>query len=133
MMYLIDTDILIDFFRRRPAAGEYLDSKGDWSYSLATAMELFAGANDKKQIVEMETFLNAYSMLHLSSDIGARALDIIKTYSKADGIDPIDAILAATALAGEMTLSTRNGKHFRNIKGLQLEVVSYPKESDAHS
>jgi hypothetical protein len=133
MAHLIDTDILIDFFRKRPAAGEYLDSKGDWSYSVATAMELFAGANDKKQIAEMTRFLNAYSMLQLSSDIGARALDIIKGYSKTDGIDPIDAILAATAIAGEMTLSTRNGKHFRNIKGLQLEIVRYPKESDAQN
>ena len=131
MVHLIDTDILIDFFRKRPAAGEYLDSKGDWSYSVATAMELFAGANDKKPIGEMTRFVNAYSMLQLSPDIGARALDIIKGYSKADGIDPIDAILAATAIAGEMTLSTRNGKHFRNIKGLQLEIVRYPKESDA--
>ena len=131
MVHLIDTDILIDFFRKRPAAGEYLDSKGDWSYSVTTAMELFAGANDKKQIAEMTRFLNAYSMLQLSPDIGARALDIIKGYSNADGIDPIDAILAATAIAGEMTLSTRNGKHFRNIKGLQLEIVRYPKESDA--
>jgi hypothetical protein len=34
-------------------------------------------------------------------------------------------------IAGEMTLSTRNGKHVRNIKGLQLEIVRYPKESDA--
>ena len=66
MAHLIDTDILIDFFRKRPAAGEYLDSKGDWFYSVATAMELFAGANDKKQIAEMTRFLNAYSMLQLS-------------------------------------------------------------------
>ena len=85
MMYLIDTDILIDFFRRRPAAGEYLDSKGDWSYSVATAMELFAGANDKKQIVEMEQFLNAYSMLQFSSDIGARAQTSSKRTRKRTG------------------------------------------------
>ena len=132
-MYLIDTDILVDFFRKRPAAGEYLDSKGDWSYSVATAMELFAGGNDKKQIAEMEKFLNAYTMQQLSSDIGTRALEIIKTYSKADGMDPIDAVLAATAIAGEMTLSTRNGKHFRNIKDLQLEIVRYPGETTAQS
>ena len=52
-------------------------------------MELFAGANDKKQIAEMTRFLNAYSMLQPPPDIGARALDIIKGYSKADGIDPM--------------------------------------------
>jgi len=69
----------------------------------------------------------------MSRQLRDTTLDIIKGYSKADGIDPIDAILAATAIAGEMTLSTRNGKHFRNIKGLQLEIVRYPKESDAQN
>ena len=123
---LIDTDILIDFFRSKPEAGRYLDSVPDWSYSVATAMELYARAADKKQVREMETFLNAYDMIPLSEDAGSRALDIIKTYAKADGMDPIDAILAATAMAGDLTLSTRNGKHFRNIKGLKLEIVKYP-------
>jgi predicted nucleic acid-binding protein len=123
--YLIDTDILIDFFRKVPAAAEYLDSKGDWSHSVATAMELFAGADDKKQLREIEKFLVEYERIGLSEDIGNRALNIIKSYSKADGIDPVDAILAATAIAAGLTLSTRNGKHFRNIEGLKLEIVKY--------
>ena len=84
MPYLIDTDILIDFSRKVPAAAEYLDSKGDWSHSVATAMELFAGADDKKQLREIEKFLVEYERIGLSEDIGNRALNIIKSYSKAD-------------------------------------------------
>ena len=84
MPYLIDTDILIDFSRKVPAAAEHLDSKGDWSHSVATAMELFAGADDKKQLREIEKFLVEYERIGLSEDIGNRALNIIKSYSKAD-------------------------------------------------
>jgi hypothetical protein len=36
-------------------------------------MELFAGANEKKQIAEMTRFLKAYSMLKLSRQISAPA------------------------------------------------------------
>lgn len=126
MPYLIDTDILIDYFRNRPAAAEYLDSITDWSYSVATAMELSAGANEKREVGEIERFLNAYAPMPLSEDLGDRALDIMKTHAKSDGLDPIDAILAATAMADDLTFATRNGKHFRNIKGLRLEIVKYP-------
>jgi predicted nucleic acid-binding protein len=127
MPYLVDTDILIDFFRQKSAAADYLDSVTNWSYSIATAMELFAGAKDKKELREMEKFLKAYAQIPPSEDLGYRALDIIKTYAKADGLDPIDAVLAATAIANELIFATRNGKHFRNIEGLSLEIVKYPK------
>ena len=40
MAYLVDTDILIDFFRSNEAATDYLDSLGEWSVSVVTAMEL---------------------------------------------------------------------------------------------
>src|SRR4051812_17430016 len=106
MPYLVDTDILIDFFRQKSAAADYLDSVTNWSYSIATAMELFAGAKDKKELREMEKFLKAYAQIPLSEDLGYRALDIIKTYAKADGLDPIDAVLAATAIANELIFAT---------------------------
>lgn len=47
--YLVDSDILIDGLRKKQAAADYLDSLGDWSYSIASAMELFAGARNKQE------------------------------------------------------------------------------------
>ena len=55
--YIVDSDILIDALRKIPGAAEYMDSLGDWSYSIASAMELFSGARNKKEIRDIETVL----------------------------------------------------------------------------
>src|SRR5438309_617946 len=40
--YLLDTNIMVDTLRNLPAAVEYVDSLGDWSYSVVCKMELIA-------------------------------------------------------------------------------------------
>ena len=49
----------------------------------------------------------------------------MKKYSKADGLDPLDAFIAASAINGNFRLATRNRKHFRSIEGLDLEVPGF--------
>ena len=52
-------------------------------------------------------------------------INLLLKYAKSDGMGAIDAIIAATAIAEDVTLSTRNRKHFRKVEGLQLEVPEY--------
>ena len=125
MNHLVDTDILVDHIRKRPGAAEYLDSLGAWSYSIITAMELFAGADNKKEIRKLEDFLADFREVHLSAHIGAKGREIMKAYSKSDGMQPADALIAATAITEGLTLATRNKKHFRAIKNLNLQVPAY--------
>jgi hypothetical protein len=47
----------------------YLDSLKSWSYSVISAMEVFAGARDKKEISALEKFFAAYREVPLSGDI----------------------------------------------------------------
>src|SRR5437016_4131 len=61
----------------------------------------------------------------LSRTIGSRGREIVKDYVKSDGIDPLDAMIAAAAIIEGLTLSTRNRKHFRHIRGLKIETPSY--------
>ena len=61
----------------------------------------------------------------LSHEIGSRARELMKTCAKSDGLLPLDALIAATALHEGIRLSTKNIKHFRNIHGLDLEVPKY--------
>lgn len=49
----------------------------------------------------------------------------MKRHAMSDGLDPLDALIAASAIIGNFTLATRNGKHFRNIDGLSFEIVEY--------
>ena len=125
MPYLVDTDILIDYFRNNRAAGERLDSMGAWAYSVVTAMELFAGADNNREIGRIERFLGSYREIPLSEIVGSRGRAIMKTYAKSDGLDPMDSLLAASAMTENLTFATRNAKHFRNIEGLSLEIVKY--------
>ena len=60
MAYLIDTDILVDYIRGNLDAAAYLQSLDEWSYSVVTAMELFAGAQNKRQIRAIEKVLKNF-------------------------------------------------------------------------
>lgn len=69
MSHLIDTDVLVDHIRKISGAADYLDSLGNWSYSIITAMQLFAGAEDKKEIQRLEKFLGDFLEIQLSADM----------------------------------------------------------------
>ena len=125
MAYLIDTDILVDYIRKNPNATEYLNSVGAWSYSVVTAMELYLGARNNNEVASLDKFLSLFPEIPLSEESGARGRDILRKYSKSDGLDPLDALIAASAITGNFRLATKNQKHFRNIEGLDLEVPEY--------
>jgi len=55
MPYLIDSDVLIDISRGRPAAREYVDALTEgWAISQASALELIVGARDKRDLANIE-------------------------------------------------------------------------------
>jgi predicted nucleic acid-binding protein len=49
----------------------------------------------------------------------------MKTYAKSEGLDPSDAMIAATAIHEGLKLSTKNKKHFARIKGVEIDAPSY--------
>jgi predicted nucleic acid-binding protein len=105
MIYLVDTDILVDHLRKRPGAADYRDSLGRWSYSIITAMELFAGADSKKEIQRLEEFLGDFQEVPLSAQSGAKGRD---------------ALIAATAITEGLTLATRSPQKKADDAGLQI-------------
>ena len=125
MAYLVDTDILVDLLRRNKGAADYLDAIGDWSLSIITGMELIAGAKNKDEIREIDIVVATYEAIPLNSDIGELAYNLMKTYAKSHGLDPTDAIIAATAIHEGLKLSTKNKKHFASIKGLEMDAPDY--------
>jgi predicted nucleic acid-binding protein len=123
--YLLDSDILIDMSRGNVPAGHYVNSLGDWSLSIVSGMELVAGAKDKREVASIDIMLGAYKPIQISPEISELAYNLMKSYSKANGLDPCDALIAATAIHEGLRLSTKNDKHFRNIGGLDVEVPGY--------
>jgi predicted nucleic acid-binding protein len=123
--YLLDTDVMIDISRGNVAAGTYVDSLDDAVISIITAQELIVGARDKRDVAGIESLISSYSVMHVDAAIGQLAYDLLKRHAKSDGLRTFDSLIAATAMTRELTLVTRNRKHFGMIEGLQIEAPQF--------
>jgi hypothetical protein len=126
MPYLLDSDVLIDISRNRPEAIDYVDTLPDpWMISQVTAMELLVGARDKREVAHLDAFLSSYPVVPLSASIGQRAYGLLMRYAKSHGLHVFDSLVAATALERDLTLVTKNRRHFAMIGDLTVEVPGY--------
>ena len=126
MPYLIDSDVLIDISRGLLAAREYVDALTDaWAISQVSALELIVGARDNRDLANIDQFLSAYAIMPLRDSTGKKAYELLKLYSKSHGLHVFDSLIAATAMEDNLTLVTKNQKHFNVIKGLLLEIPRY--------
>jgi predicted nucleic acid-binding protein len=57
--------------------------------------------------------------------MGKTAYELLKLYAKPHGLHVFDSLIAAAAIEENLTLVTRNQKHFNVIKGLRLEIPAY--------
>ncbi len=126
MPYLVDTDVLIDVSRNNEAAIDFLDQLEDsWSISIITALELIVGARDKKEVTQIDQLIAAYSMIPLTTEIGNSSYGLLRQFAKSHGLRVFDSLIAATAIEENLTLLSRNKKHFQMISNLNLEIPSY--------
>lgn len=119
-----DTDILIWIQRGNRKAARLVEKDTARALSIQSYMELLQGARDKAEQQQIKHFLRAYdyAVLSLSENIGHRALVYIEEYALASGMRSADALIAATAVEGNLELLTSNTKHFRAVKDLRLRA-----------
>ena len=125
MVFLIDTDVMIDVSRENANAASYLDSLSDPAISIVTAQELIVGARDKRDLVGIDSLISTYPVIHIDAAIGQLAYDLLKQYARSDGLRTFDSLIAATAIGRGFALVSRNRKHFAMIDGLRLESPQY--------
>jgi predicted nucleic acid-binding protein len=126
MAYLVDTDVLIDVSRNNEAAIDFLDQfGGSWSISIITALELIVGARNKKEVTQIDQLVAVYSAIPLTAEIGNSSYGLLRQFAKSNGLRVFDSLIAATAIEKNLTLVTRNKKHFQMITNLKLEIPSY--------
>lgn len=121
---IFDTDILIWMQRGHLKAAKLINETEDCFISVQTYMELFQGAQSKKQHQLMKNFLKQmnFSILPLTENVGHRAGIYIEEYALSSGLRAGDAIIAATAVENNLTLCSSNKKHFKDIRDLNLKV-----------
>ena len=124
MVFLIDTDVMVDVSRQNAAAAGFLDSLADSAISIITAQE-FVGARNKQDAAGIDSLISAYPLIHIDGAIGERAYDLLKRYARSDGLRTFDSLIAATAMEKGYELVSRNRKHFAMIDGLRLKIPLY--------
>ena len=121
---LVDTDILIDYLRGIRPARELIDSaRFEIYYSSWTRKELLTMPGLRSaQRSEIIKLLSGLRLVPVTDEIASVYWQLLTKYSS-NGLLQADAVIAATAVALNAALITRNKKHFRFIQEIQLAPV----------
>ena len=122
---VVDTDVLIDFFRGYPAAVDFINRPSTVAtISSVTITELYSGVKSDKEAADIKSFLETIEIINVDKAIARDGGLIRKQYSRSHGTAIIDSIIAATSLIFRRPLATLNQKHYPMIKDL---VIPYQK------
>jgi tRNA(fMet)-specific endonuclease VapC len=127
-MILLDSNIVIAFFKKEPVISERILSQIDQiALSSLVIAELDYGAKASQKSIEnmvkLYRFVELIDVIPFDLDC-AKMFGTIKTKLRRMGkpTGEVDALLAAAAITYGMSLATKNIRHFENIEGLKLEV-----------
>ena len=121
---LVDTTILIDYFRKTDKANSKLvalfDQGYDFAISAITHYEIYSGATPA-QLPFWTNVLARTKVLAFDQTVSQGAVDINNMLKrKRKQIGMADFFIAATAIINNLPLATLNKKHFDRIDGLTL-------------
>lgn len=122
MTVLVDTSVLIDHLRGSSGAREALRVVVDRSERLAasvlTKVEVLAGMRASEERPTRRLF-DILDWLPVDDAIADHAGRLANHYCRSHpGVDPVDFVIAATAMELDAVLWTRNVKHFPMFQDL---------------
>lgn len=120
---VVDSDILIDVSRGIPQAIQELESReqsNNLCISVVTQLELMVGCENKKEFKELETFLERFEVLHLTTAMSTKAVELFEAYRLSHDVKIADMFIASTALVYDVELLSKNQKDFKFIDDLRL-------------
>ncbi len=127
MRYLVDSDWLVDALIGIPAAVSVLERLSDQALgvSIVSYGELFEGAcgspNPQEHLARFRAFLDRFTAVPLSDPIMETFARIRKQLRESGQLIPdLDLLIGATAAHHDLTLLTRNLRHFGRIPDLKL-------------
>ncbi|MFC1859716.1 type II toxin-antitoxin system VapC family toxin [Thermodesulfobacteriota bacterium] len=117
---LLDTDVLIDFFRGYSKAVAFVNEFNTRIIlSSIVVAELFAGVKGDAEQAALQNFVSLFRVIPVDTEIGKAGGLYKRDYGKSHGVGLADAILAATAESENAELKTLNTKHYPMLKGLK--------------
>lgn len=130
-MYLVDTDVVASYLNGRAAEVALLQQLLPDGLALSTITfgELYEGIiygrDPARQLLGLRRFLHGVRVLYVNRRV-ARTFGRIRGTLRHQGqlLPAPDLLIGATALAYDLTLVTRNLRHFQRIPGLRI----YPQQ-----
>lgn len=126
---LLDTNIITAFLKGNPNVVErveqYVNEHERLTISIFSYYEILRGLKalgSKKKLQAFDRFINDSKIEELERPVIIKAADIYVNL-KREGklVEDADILIAATALNKGLAVVTDNEKHFRRIKGLEVE------------
>ena len=127
-MYVLDTNILIYFFKGMGKVAERLLSIAPKEiglpaivlFEILVGIEKSGSSEKRKQLLEqLANVVNILPFGHKEAQYAAEIRSNLERQGRPIG--PYDILIAATALSNNSTLITHNTKEFSRIEGLQTE------------
>ena len=117
---LVDTNILIDHSKNK---GKLLEEYNEENWELWINPVVVAEFSNDRWLMsrakqkKAENFIGLFKCLEINKEEGIKTGELIRT-GMVDSLG--DALIAATCLTETMPLLTKNQKHFKKVKGLQV-------------
>ena len=117
---LLDTDVLVDFFRGHSKAEAFVKAHSSRIIlSSIVVAELYAGVKGDAEQAALDNFVSLFRVVPVNATIAKSGGLYKRDFGKSHGVGLADAILAATAEAENAQLKTLNTKHYPMLKGLR--------------
>jgi predicted nucleic acid-binding protein len=117
--YILDTNAVIDYVGDKlpTVAALKMDeiANDELIISIITKIEVLGFNGDPLEMQKLTDFLSLSNTIYVDDLVANKAIELRKAYRK---LKLGDAIIAATALANQFILISRNTKDFENITGL---------------
>ena len=119
----LDTSILIDYYRKKnKSQTKFVQLSENYSFavSVITKFEILTGINEKQRDFWTHVFSNLriISLGEEDVEIGAQIVRTLKNRNKIIGLK--DILIASTAIANDLPISTLNLKDFKRIDNLVI-------------
>ncbi len=122
--YCLDTGVLIDFLKgREPGASavEKVVKESTCFVASVTVYELLFGVARAQREIGESALLGVMTILPLDGRTAARAASLhVELIRRNQDIGVKDVFIAASCLEHDLSLVTKNIKHFRRIPGLKV-------------
>ena len=123
-MILLDTSILIEYFRKKNKQNTFFYELSmdhfDFAISTVVDYQILIGSKGDNNYFWKE-FLNEITIIPFDVSCSNEAVDIYKNLKSRNLlVDLADLYIGATARAYDLKVATNNVRHFERIEGLNL-------------